>query len=191
MAIPWQSTLPQLTTTRSHTSVATFKKRKTVVISPWAWRKLSLCLAGTEDLLDKVQEVHGEGAPLVSSSQFPSHMTLGALSHTWAHADFLEGVSLSSTSGSFWPATQPVPESVTVTDLSRICATVVNHTKAYFDLLQQAVQKAQDSDDARLEGKLDEWDERLAVLEELICLAGTNANLACLMTVFEEFGPWG
>lgn len=100
----------------------------------------------------------------------------------------MKNVRLDPAAPAYWQEDKPDPETVTTTVLSQLCSTVLRHTKEYYDLLEESIKKAENSDDERVQEKLEEWTERLDGIEQLAMLAADDCPLDQVFSAFADSG---
>lgn len=86
-----------------------------------------------------------------------------------------------------WPSERPDLDTMDGDDLADLTRAVLEHTKKYVDLLSDSIDRAAESDDARVQESLDNMEERHAQLEELVAFEPKD-TMAEVLVSFQQSG---
>ncbi len=172
----WPPKLPSLTVARTIMDDETFKKRKTRVLSPWAWRNLQSCLIICADLLTAAAKRwpdKGASCRLPAQAWVKFLPITSAASHTSDFTGLLE-VTLPSDSG-VWPAARPSLDEIDGPLLASLIKAVLEYASQYCKACQR---------DAAMSP---EREERYSRLEGLVmCLDQPEQTLANVRDAFDH-----
>lgn len=85
-------------------------------------------------------------------------------------AEFLQNARLTgewSIHARYWPEEKPDAATVTPRRVVRLVQTILQVTEEYYELLGESICKTEESEDPRVQDKLEDWEDRHSGLDEL------------------------